>query len=1792
MVHRYCSTNFVILSFSGKVEATVVRDILRGGIVINGEEYQFIGCSSGGLKSRTCYMYKGSLLAVERIWAECGEFSLIKSRYKRLKRIGLLFSSALSTGITIPLSDVREIPDIESGDHIFTDGCGGISKELANQLVERCKIEGKPSVFQIRYQGCKGVVAIDNSLDGKTLAIRPSMKKFKNGTKPFNELWLCDYSRPYSFGHLNRQFITLLSSLGVPDKAFLAIQSEYFELLQNVTRSTEAAFQMLLLDNQAELAIHCADAGFLVKYSFRLTKLKAKALSKLEKLRLPILKSRNVFGVCDTTGQLKYGQCYFRFVDHGQSKTLQGKVVVAKNPCYLLGDVRVLTAVDVPDLDHLVDCIVFPTRGKRPHPSEIAGSDLDGDRYFVCWDERLIVLHVREPYNYPSVVASETNPDISQEVLIDFFASQRNSMGKIDCYYKYWANKNGAGCEQCQTLGQLFSRSVDATKTGDVVSVPPHLVPPQEPESELTTIKPHVWEIMEKQASKKKDELSKEVISKAEESETDVLTEDFLWSLLENRISNITEFQLLSLISRWCNSQHSSGVDLQQKFLEFVQHLHFGELSLEEQITAINMGVPLKTVTNALNCSALPKTLLNKFLLDDPHHNWRFYFRASPADFKWNNLLRGLQTHPESLLIIKLLDEVTFVIQFRSEVTLGESNLGIDSVVTYFSSGHFSLNLQATLGSDYKVTLDKDKLQIYQGKAENTFIWLRGECQAKQPSSHRKTQDKDVLFGRISVDLTRFKKNVLRSHNHPKVNKQCFLSIEMFVKTECSQPAYLDYAEADIQSDYPIEEELLATNDIQELPCELTESVDDLLLESPVPDSKEAALTLITECLENGNIANFRKALEVVSKSENSDEQIFLLFLKLMNTLLKKFCHVDLPDKVEDCLCLILKSLHQRKASATLVLHLLSVSSQLRLCKLMAMIFDSVLPVTEVTKFSEYLDAVGKWQLWYYLPPNIASKLSENFYTLYSSLYNQSILSSEKTETLPQLMEIASNLAASDISIKQHKAEKYSLHFSHLIHNHLLSEMYDLKHQQECHNCDSTSSLVKMQCYDYEQPHDSATSVDDVEDNSEQPTWKVGFKRTDKGISSKNFTLGSYVSIHLMTKQSSTSDIQSRPIAIGLIVKTSRHPADVVVEVTKPVPVCLRKCAQLGVGHWKLALVGNITLYNRSLRTLKSLSDSSKCATLLSLLIQTHKLVSPHLETEAIPVHPQHKLATDDTSLPKEKLSHESHLSLNLNQQKAVFAALSQRLTMIHGPPGTGKTHVACEIAQQQLYRDGENPILVVAETNMAVDNLCEKLLSRDIHVIRIGKIDQISPPLRGISLEGQIEKKRIQEGKDKTRSQYPSKSLAMPIIKAAQVVAATCTSSGDPNLKGVKFPFVIVDEATQVTEPTSLIPLMHGCQQLTLIGDPEQLAPNVTMSHSSDFHNDELSTTLFHRLQKLLPLNSVFLNVQHRMHSDLVEFPSAKFYSGRLVTSKSRLEQPSIFQESEDIPLILKNAPHAFINVEQGEERIGTSFCNSAEAKVVADMIKMLISCKISTQQVAVLTPYSGQIKCIQEHCLREKINHAKLHTIDSFQGRESDVIIFSSVRCNPSNELGFINDRYRMNVLLTRARHCLIGIGSENTLSSGSQLWKEWLATVKVVDNEDFSKMNIGSKATGARPHIKKEEFRPSPQDAARYHGPSENRSSRQRSGRGQRGRGGNEQRGGGSRRGSARRGSFDAGGARRGGYREEGSGNTSHQEHQRSQFGRGEFTEHSRGASHGCYRGRDRPRGQYSKQRDRPH
>lgn len=185
-------------------------------------------------------------------------------------------------------------------------------------------------------------------------------------------------------------------------------------------------------------------------------------------------------GTSDETKTLAYGQVFIQYSTEPHHpminvKTVLGKVVVTKNPCFHPGDLRILEAVDIPGLRHMVDCIVFPQRGSRPHPNEMSGSDLDGDEYFVCWDERLHSIKNQIPMDFPKAKKKRLESDITVPDIVEFIANyiQNDNLGIIANTHLVFADyeRDGIFSSSCLQLAKMHSDAVDFPKTGNAPSL-------------------------------------------------------------------------------------------------------------------------------------------------------------------------------------------------------------------------------------------------------------------------------------------------------------------------------------------------------------------------------------------------------------------------------------------------------------------------------------------------------------------------------------------------------------------------------------------------------------------------------------------------------------------------------------------------------------------------------------------------------------------------------------------------------------------------------------------------------------------------------------------------------------------------------------------------------------------------------------------------------------------------------------------------------------------------------------------------------------------------------------------------------------------------------------------------------------------------------------------------------------------------------------------------------------------------------------------------------------------------
>lgn len=439
-----------------------------------------------------------------------------------------------------------------------------------------------------------------------------------------------------------------------------------------------------------------------------------------------------------------------------------------------------------------------------------------------------------------------------------------------------------------------------------------------------------------------------------------------------------------------------------------------------------------------------------------------------------------------------------------------------------------------------------------------------------------------------------------------------------------------------------------------------------------------------------------------------------------------------------------------------------------------------------------------------------------------------------------------------------------------------------------------------------------------------------------------------------------------------------------------------------------------------------------------------------------------------------------SNQYLNQSQIEAVqFALSAEDVAIIHGPPGTGKTTTLVELITQ-ITRNGQT-VLAVASSNLAVDNLLERLISAGENAIRLGHPARVTPVLREHTLDLLVEnhpdakiankltrdayalrdqaerytrarpepgakQAMRQESKDMLREARKIEDhITTGILSKARIVCATTTGLDRDRLEGKYFDWCIMDEASQSVEPSTWIPIQFA-NRIVLAGDHFQLPPTII---SSEAIKGGFDISLMERLlTNIGPNISRRLNVQYRMHNDIMKFSSDVFYENSLQADESvRSALLTDLPTVTDSPLT--NCPVHFIDTagasyDEETEPNGDSRLNPLEAELVVKKIYELLECGLNPNMIAVISPYSAQVKLLRELLSAQAAEDGglskaiEIDSVDGFQGREKEAVIVSLVRSNREGEVGFLADTRRMNVALTRARRKLIVIGDSATITS----------------------------------------------------------------------------------------------------------------------------------------------------------
>ena len=316
------------------------------------------------------------------------------------------------------------------------------------------------------------------------------------------------------------------------------------------------------------------------------------------------------------------------------------------------------------------------------------------------------------------------------------------------------------------------------------------------------------------------------------------------------------------------------------------------------------------------------------------------------------------------------------------------------------------------------------------------------------------------------------------------------------------------------------------------------------------------------------------------------------------------------------------------------------------------------------------------------------------------------------------------------------------------------------------------------------------------------------------------------------------------------------------------------------------------------------------------------------------------------------------------------------------------------------------------------------------------------------------------------------ARKQAQKRIKNCRLVFTTCIGAGLGLLREELFDVVIIDEASQQTEPASLVPLVKGCSKAILVGDHVQLRAT-TQQHASALDFD---VSMFERLYTSpdAKAEKVMLDTQYRMHADLCRFSSQEFYDERLQTAVTASTRP--LGASKFVWPKKQNDEHArlvFVQCSATEDLGRKSKANSGQAEVARDICAQLLtpidqSAAFIESSIAVLTPYSRQAEILRKMLPQQVV----VNSIDGFQGREADIVLFVTVRCNVAGEIGFLKDKRRLNVVMTRAKAACIIIGDQRTLTAGNEadestgLWKRLITTAMEVQGEKKSSDDKNAK------------------------------------------------------------------------------------------------------------------------------
>lgn len=460
--------------------------------------------------------------------------------------------------------------------------------------------------------------------------------------------------------------------------------------------------------------------------------------------------------------------------------------------------------------------------------------------------------------------------------------------------------------------------------------------------------------------------------------------------------------------------------------------------------------------------------------------------------------------------------------------------------------------------------------------------------------------------------------------------------------------------------------------------------------------------------------------------------------------------------------------------------------------------------------------------------------------------------------------------------------------------------------------------------------------------------------------------------------------------------------------------------------------------------------------------------------------------------------------SLNVDQHRAIEKVMSaQDYALVLGMPGTGKTTTIAHIIRA-LTSQGKS-VLLTSHTHTAVDNILLKLKADRIPILRLGAPAKVHPDVQDFAILAGHPMKSFDEIKNAWHG--------------TPIVATTCLGINHPVFHERSFDYCIVDEASQITLPICAGPIRMA-RTFVLVGDHNQLPPVVK---NEEAREGGLDVSLFKLLSDTHPQSVVNLEHQYRMCEDIMTLSNTLIYDGRLRCGteqlrRRKLEVPrmeALMQRHYDASTINAATPRSFcaapgpnrcwlydlldsearvrfVNTDTiqppvREEAQGKRIVNSAEVRIVSQLVDSLLTVGVPDSEIGVMTHYRAQLFMLKDKL--KMFSGVEMHTTDRFQGRDKEVIVLSLVRSNEACNIGdLLKDWRRINVAFTRAKTKLLVVGSKSTLKgSGSDSMlsrfislmedRNWIYEMpaNALENHYFEDFGTQITATGPTQRIK---------------------------------------------------------------------------------------------------------------------